>query len=145
MVLWLTFVTGQLNLVHHRVDVIWCTMIILGAVIMAALLALRKRYPRFPVPPVCFLIVCLGTVVFKHGKPFMSLVAPPINFIWGPMLIAYIIKKLILRFGGMDLYIRFQPAALGLIVSQAVVIVFWNVYHAIAAPPNVTVFTGIFQ
>ena len=143
--LWIALMGAELDMVRHRVDVLWCVAIVAGGVIMAALLALRKRYPRFPLPPICFIIVCLATVVFKFGKPFLSLVRSPINFIWGPMLIAYLIKKILLRFGGMDLYVRFQPAGLGLIVSQAIMIVFWNIFHVVVAPPNTAIFTGVFQ
>jgi hypothetical protein len=56
-----------------------------------------------------------------------------------------VIKKLILRFGGMDLYVRTIPAALGLVFSHAAVVLAWNLYHALAQPANATIFTGIFQ
>jgi hypothetical protein len=140
---WRMFGAGDVNFARYKVQVLFCTMVVVGAIVMTVLLRLRQRFPRFPLPPLCFLIVCLGTMVLQRGGQEIEWTV--INFIWGPMLIAYILKTLILRFGGMDLYVRVIPAALGLIVSQAVMIVFWNIYHALAAPSNVTVFTGVFQ
>jgi hypothetical protein len=61
------------------------------------------------------------------------------------MLLAYVAKSLVLRYGGMDLYTRSIPAALGLIAGQTVMIVVWNIYHAVAAPPQIAICTGIFQ
>ena len=139
---------GDLVYQRFEVDWLWCAMVISGAVAMAALLLLRKKYPRFPLPPICLLIICLGTVMFQTGQdnlhPCYS-PGPYVCFVWGPMLVAFIIKKLVLRFGGMDLYVRVTPAALGLILGQALMIVFWNVFHLIAAPENVRIFAGVFN
>ena len=44
-----------------------------------------------------------------------------------------------------NLYVRVLPMAHGLIVGQALMIVFWNVYHLVLAPQNVNVFTGVFN
>jgi hypothetical protein len=143
---WTMFTRGDVNFNFRPADRLMCAMVIVGAVVMTVLLVLRKRYPRFPLPPVCFLIVCLGTVTFHHGPELHTWTGTmPVNFIWGPMLIAYVIKKLILRFGGMDLYVRTIPAALGLVFSHAAVVLAWNLYHALAQPANATIFTGIFQ
>jgi len=100
---------------------------------------------RFPIAPVCFLLVCLGTTTFQRGELFWREGRWPVNFIWGPFLIAFLLKKAVLRFGGMDLYSRTVPGALGLVLGHAVMVVFWNLYHALFQPANVTIFTGLFQ
>jgi len=141
----LMFVRGDVNFDTSPFEALPCFMIPAGAAVMGLLLWIRKRMPRFPVPPICFLIVCLGTIPFQRTGIGPSALDQTINFIWGPMLIAYIVKSLLLRYGGMDLYLRAQPAALGLITSHAVMIVFWNVYHAVASPAGMTIFTGVFQ
>jgi hypothetical protein len=138
------------HLAHRRapVDVLWWGMVVFGGVLMALLLLLRKRHCRFPLPPICLPIVCLGTVMFQTGMnelhPAYS-AGPYVCFVWGPFLVAFIIKKLLLRLGGMDLYLRALPLALGLVTGQCVMIVFWNVYHALAQPKNMLVFTGVFN
>jgi hypothetical protein len=138
------------DLVHRQSDIkwVWCAMIPFGAILMGALLFIRKIKPKFPLPPICLLIVTLGTVGFQTGMDALHrtyTAGPYVCFIWGPFLIAYIIKKLVLRFGGMDLYVRALPAALGLICGQCLMIVFWNIFHAVTNPENVGVFTGVFQ
>lgn len=116
-----------------------------GAVVMAALLVLRRRFPRFPIPPLCFLLVCLGTFTFQRaGQELHHLHLIPINVVWGPILLAFVIKSLVLRFGGMDLYVRSRPMALGLIFGQAITMVAWNVFHGLASP-EMPLFTGVFQ
>jgi hypothetical protein len=138
------------DLVYRKtsVDVLWCAMVVFGAVLMAALLLVRKRNPKFPLPPICLLLVTLGTVAFQTGLDDLHPTywsGGYVCFIWGPFLIAFIVKKLVLRFGGMDLYIRMMPLSLGLICGQCLMIVFWNAFHAVTAPENVGVFTGVFQ
>jgi hypothetical protein len=115
---------------------------------MALLLVIRRRRPKFPLPPICLLLVTLGTVGFQTGEDALHptyTAGPYVCFIWGPFLIAWLIKKFVLRFGGMDLYVRMIPLALGLICGQCLMIVFWNVFHAAAGPAGVPVFTGVFQ
>ncbi len=138
---------GDLVYRQASIDWLWAGVIAVGALAMAALLILRKRYPKFPLPPICLLIVCLGTVVFQTGQDNLHptyTAGPYVCFIWGPMLVAFVIKKLLLRFGGMDLYVRSLPAALGLIFGQVVMVVFWNLYHLVVQPANIGVFSAIF-
>lgn len=139
---WTMFSGGDVSF-RHQFHVLSFAMIFVGAAVMIALLILRKRYPRFPLPPLCFVLVCLGTVTFHGGMGAWETL--PMNFIWGPVLIAYIIKSLVLRFGGMDLYVRAYPAALGLIFGHAMMMVFWSVYHAAADPPQIEIFAGLIR
>jgi len=142
---WRMFTTGDVNFTRYKVDLLWCGMVLFGAVVMASLMFLRKRFLRFPLPPICFLLVCLGTTTFQRGELLWREGRWPMNFIWGPVLLSFLVKKAILRFGGMDLYARTVPAALGLILSHALMMILWNLIHAVFQPANVTVFTGMFQ
>jgi hypothetical protein len=145
------FCTGDPTVDKFPVDWVWVSMVAAGAVFMAVLLLLRKRFPRFPIPPISLLIVCLGTYTMVRDNSRTGQYAGlhqrfPICFIWGPMLIALMIKSLVLRFGGMDLYVRIIPAALGLVFAHAVMIVVWNVYHlVVVGSGGMPVFTGVFQ
>jgi hypothetical protein len=146
--LWNTYAGGDVNY-RMGLDPVRVWMIPAGIVVMGALLYVRRHFPRFPAPPISFLIVCLGVVTVQQsglamGYSFWDLEKISVNFIWGPILIACVAKALVLRFGGMDLYVKMLPLAPGLIFGQAVMWVAWNVYHAVAAPGG-AVFTGVFQ
>lgn len=138
---------GALEYRQADVDGLWLSMIAVGAVVMLALIGCRKRFARFPIPPICFPLICLGTVMMQTGNDSLHSVytaGPYVSFIWGPMFIAFLIKKMLLRFGGMDMYVRAIPAAWGLVVGHCLMIVGWSLYHVLAAPENVTLFPGIF-
>ena len=139
-----TFMGGDVTFQSGR-DAVRAAMVPAGAVLMGALLWIRRRQPRFPIAPVSFLVICLGTITFQRaGDGLHALQLIPINVVWGPILIAWILKGMILRYGGMDLYVRTRPAALGLVFGHAVMILAWNIYHAVASPDTM-LFTGVFQ
>lgn len=67
-----------------------------GAAITLILLALRQRLVGFPLHPLGFAAAnCYGSLT------------------WGPFLIVWVIKSLILRYGGISLYRRAVPGFLG--------------------------------
>ena len=139
-----TFHAGDVSY-QSGTDRIRILAIPIGVVVMVALLVLRRSFPRFPIPPLSFLLVCLGTFTFQRaGQELHHLHSIPINVVWGPILLAFVIKSLVLRFGGMDLYVRTRPAALGLIFGQAIAMVAWNIFHGLASP-EMPLFTGVFQ
>jgi hypothetical protein len=72
-----------------------------GATIVAGLVLLRTYFLRFPLHPLGF------AMVTAYGSP-----------IWGPFLLVWIIKTVILRLGGMRAYRRGIPFFLGLIVGH---------------------------
>ena len=141
---WNMFKYGDTNFTQIPTEYVRLVMVLVGMVIMSIMLLVRHRLSRLSIPPICFIIVCLGVywkpdangVINSHTPLFL-------NFIWGPMLIAYIAKSLILKYGGMDMYGRSIPIALGLIFGHAIMLVFWNVYHALFGPEGLIIFTGI--
>ena len=48
------------------------------------------------------------------------------NLVWMPLLFAWVIKGLILRYGGVRLYRQAMPFFLGLILGQCLVGSFWH-------------------
>jgi hypothetical protein len=142
---WDMFTGGQVHF-DRPLQLLNLLMLPAGAAIMAALLYFRRRNPRFPLPPVCFVIVCLATITIPRGQTdYIGVYSGSelINYIWGPMLIALIAKSLILRYGGMNLYIKSTPAAIGLIFSHVMMVVAWNIYHAVAQPSGALIYSGI--
>lgn len=72
-----------------------------GAVIVAALIILRTYFLRFPLHPLGY------AMVTAYGWP-----------LWGPFLLTWIAKTLILRLGGMRAYKRGVPFFLGLVIGH---------------------------
>ena len=75
----------------------------IGALVMSALLFLRYRFPWWPVHPIGFTI---------------PLTYPTRNSVFA-ILIAWILKSVVLRFGGVSLYDRTRPICLGVVVGYA--------------------------
>jgi hypothetical protein len=76
-----------------------------GAAVAFALQTMRMRYVQWPLHP-------LGFAVSGAWE---------MNVVWLPLLIAWVIKTSVTRYGGHRLYPRFRPFFLGLILGQCVV------------------------
>ena len=74
---------------------------IAGFSITIILVVLRSIFLRFPLHPLGFVMV------MSYANP-----------IWGPFLIIYVIKSLILRIGGMGAYRKAIPFFLGLVIGH---------------------------
>lgn len=72
-----------------------------GAIIVAALVILRSYFLRFPLHPLGY------AMVTAYGGP-----------IWGPFLLVWIAKSVILRLGGMRAYRRGIPFFMGLVMGH---------------------------
>jgi len=75
-----------------------------GGVLMWIMLWMRQRYLWWPIHPIGFPI--------GGNHQFM-------NPLWFSVLLAWAVKKLVLRFGGAGVYRRSQGFFLGLIAGQA--------------------------
>lgn len=72
-----------------------------GFAIIAALVAIRSYFLRFPLHPLGFAMVA------SYGHP-----------LWGPFLLVWIIKSTVLRLGGMRLYRQLIPLFLGIVIGH---------------------------
>jgi hypothetical protein len=86
---------------HKPMDVDRTAAGVVGFSITIALVVLRSIFLRFPLHPLGFVMV------MSYANP-----------IWGPFLIIYIIKSLILRIGGMGSYRKAIPFFLGLVIGH---------------------------
>ena len=82
-----------------------------GGFVVCALAALRHRYLWWPIHPVGYVL---------GNTPSM------ISF-WCPFFVAWLLKLAVLRFGGIRLYRRCLPFALGLILGDYVVPAIWGI------------------
>jgi hypothetical protein len=83
----------------------------IGAAITVGLFSLRSLGLHLPLHPIAYLLSC----------------GVPMSLLWFPFLIAWIIKLIILRYGGLGLYRRALPFFLGLIIGQFVVGIGWQI------------------
>jgi hypothetical protein len=86
-----------------------------GAIVAAALLvvllgALRTRFVRFPLSPLGY---CIGPGLVWH---------------WFPFFIAWVVKGLVLRYGGLRTYRQVLPFFLGLVLGDYVVGGAWTLF-----------------
>lgn len=86
---------------HRPPDVQRTTAGLMGAVVVVALVILRTFFLRFPLHPLGY------AMVTAYGGP-----------LWGPFLLVWIIKSVILRIGGMRAYRRGVPFFLGLVMGH---------------------------
>lgn len=94
--------------------------IVVGFAVTILLNSLRMKMSWFPFHPVGFAV---------SGSWSMGL-------LWMPMLIAWITKLLMLRYGGLKLYRRALPFFLGVILAECVVGSFWTIWGVIFKMPS---------
>lgn len=76
--------------------------------------ACRLRFPGFWFHPIGYVMTCSYS-----------------SLIWGPFFVVWIVKTLILRYGGMSLYRRFVPFFLGMALGHfAVAGILWGLTGA---------------
>ena len=83
----------------------------IGAAVTGLLSFLRLRYTWWPLHPIGYLI--LGTFPSIH--------------MWPSILIGWVLKTTIVRFGGANFYTACKPFFIGLIVGESVAAGFWLV------------------
>ena len=82
-----------------------------GGVVMVLMMWAQKRLIWWPVHPIGFPVAANGTM----------------NSVWFGVFVAWCIKKVVLRLGGVGLYQRLQTFFLGLIAGQALANGVWMV------------------
>ena len=82
-------------------DVMRTSMTGVGLVVCGFLIVMRILFLRFPLHPLGY------AMVTSYGHP-----------LWGPFLLVWIAKTLILRIGGMRLYRRLIPLFLGIVIGH---------------------------
>ncbi len=86
---------------------------VVGALLAAVLTFLRARYAWFPLHP-------LGLALCASWS---------MKVFWFGFLVAWIIRTVIVRYGGINLYRKFSPLMLGLIIGEFSAAVFWASLH----------------
>jgi hypothetical protein len=93
----------------------------LGVVVTLALIQLRTRYLGWPLLPLGYALSGSWTMIL----------------LWFPCLFTWLVKGLILRYGGRRIYQRLRPFFLGLILGEFCMFVVWTLASALVgvSPP----------
>ena len=88
-----------------------------GAAMLGALVALRTHILAWPLHPIGYALA----------------LTPSLDYLWMPFLVAWAIKSMVLRWGGMKLYRQLMPFFLGLILGDYVVPLLWALYGTLTS------------
>ncbi|MCC5806987.1 MAG: hypothetical protein JJU00_11730 [Opitutales bacterium] len=107
--------------------------IAVGAAIIGLLLFLRQKFLRFPLHPVGYLLLLLS-IHYAWVSPYMGTGETRIlqgSTLWGGAFVAWLLKKMIVKYGGMTSYKRAKPFFVGLVVGSVVCVFTWNMIHLV--------------
>jgi len=90
----------------------------MGVAIMGGLMAAQHRFLWWPFHPLGFPVSCV------------------FGAMWFSVFIAWILKSLILKYGGLSVFNRLKPFFLGLILGEAVVAGTWVIIDYFVGMPN---------
>jgi hypothetical protein len=96
----------------------------LGFAISLALAAARTRFVGWPFHPVAYALSASWSI----------------NWVWTPMLLAWIIKGAVLRYGGLRFYRRVLPFFLGLILGECIPGCAWSIIGLVWHLPSYSFF-----
>jgi hypothetical protein len=127
--LWVGHFLGEPGL-DRFTEINWYRMIAIagGFSAVGILLLVRSRFMRFPIHPIGYLVF-LMTILYAFETPFQRVPADkPLlsSTIWGSALLAWLIKRLVVKYGGMNVYKQAKPLFVGLIIGSVLAIFFWN-------------------
>jgi hypothetical protein len=83
---------------------------VLGALVVFLLVQGRSRFLWFPLHPLGYLVAP----------------AYPITQLWFSFFVGWLVKSLIMKYGGSDTYIKLRPFMIGLIIGNIVAMLFWS-------------------
>jgi len=151
--LWISHFRGEEGLGKFT-DIHWVRLwfMLAGGAIFSLLTFLRGRFLKFPLHPLGYIIVLLSLwyqFISPYVKGDSAGTGNEVSFLWGGAFLAWLLKKLIIKYGGMNAYKRSKPFFIGLVAGSVLAIFAWNILDlgcAIAAEqnPNVTGFVKYF-
>ncbi len=130
--LWVSHFLGENGLdKFDRVHGIRLLFIGIGAAVVLALTFLRRRFLRFPLHPIGYLLALLS-IFYLWNSPYLRGGAlseaekVEESYLWGSALVAWAIKGLIVKYGGMNAFKRAKPFFTGLAIGAVFAIFAWN-------------------
>ncbi len=129
--LWSSHFLGEASLDQRdQLHTVRLVAMIVGFAVFAGLTFLRGRFLKFPFHPMGYLIVLLS-IFYTWVSPYArgeggSYASKESSWLWGSVLLAWAIKWLMIKYGGMNLYKKTKPLFIGLIVGAVACVFVWN-------------------
>lgn len=99
-----------------------------GFGIVGVLLYFRQKFLRFPLHPIGYVLLLLS-IHYSWSDPYERIPAEsPLqsSVLWGSAFMAWLIKRLVLKYGGMHVYKQAKPLFIGLVVGSVAAVFLWN-------------------
>lgn len=131
--LWSSHFLGEASLDQRdQVHTVRVVAMAAGFAVFAGLTFLRGRFLRFPFHPMGYLIVLLS-IFYSWVSPYARGEGGPYSsressWLWGSVLLAWAIKWLMIKYGGMNTYKKAKPMFIGLIVGAVACVFVWNMF-----------------
>jgi len=106
-----------------------------GFIVFGALTFLRNRFLTFPLNPIGYLLL-LVSIYYAWVSPYVRGSdggANEASLLWGSVLIAWLTKKLIIKYGGMNAYKASKPFFIGLVVGSILCVFSWNMLDLVCS------------
>ena len=134
--MWVSHFTGQESLGRYTHPMgARVAFVAVGFGVFALLAFLRGRFMRFPLHPLGYILL-LFSVFFLYVSPYHKGgegVLPDTSWLWGSALAAWAVKKLAIKYGGMNAYKRAKPFFIGLVVGAVVCVFAWNMLDLVCS------------
>lgn len=101
-----------------------------GVAVFGLLMFLRSKFLGFKLHPAGYLVLLL-TPYFVWVSPYTRGAGAPgpatnMSLVWGSCFVAWGLKKLIIKYGGMNFYRHSKPLFIGLVLGAVTGIFLWN-------------------
>lgn len=127
---WVSHFRGEKGLesftVLHRTRLLFVG---LGAAVFATLMICRQRFLKFPLHPMGYLLLLFSmyySFISPYSKGGAGIGFSDASWLWGSAFAAWMLKKLIIKYGGIQSYRKAKPAAIGLIIGAAATLLVLN-------------------
>ncbi len=126
--LWVSHFLGEPGLdKFNQLNLLRVGAIAAGFGVVAVLLFLRRRFMRFPIAPVGYVVVLLS-FQYNWVSPYLrhDQATWEASLIWGGVFVGWLIKKLVVKYGGMNVYRSAKPFFIGLVAGSVLTVFGWN-------------------
>lgn len=115
-------------------EIVWLRVYaaLIGAGVLGLLMYLRRVFLKFPIHPVGYMVLLLS-LYYLHVSPYAKGDDSESSLVWGGVFVAWVIKKLVVKYGGMNAYKSAKPFFISLVVGSVVAVFAWNMLDLTAS------------
>lgn len=133
--LWVAHFLGEAGLTSFtEPNLLRLSIVAIGFGVVVALVLLRRRFFSFPLHPVGYVVMLLSIHLNWTSRYLTSPEQVTMgSTLWGSALVAWIIKKLVVKYGGVEMFRRTRPLFIGLAVGGVLAVFAFNVVDFVAS------------